>query len=160
MNKKLILILICLTAFGTAFAQTDFTDSAKSKATAGTITSDSDNVNANDIYDIERTFFSAGYQPALTVGNDNSMGDMSAFWAMPINETMTVGIAGEYTMMADRTETSTIGTIVANGVDTGIILNEDSTFNIRPVFKFGAFAFSYRIARQGLFILLLKIRLQ
>ncbi len=147
MNKKLILILICLTAFGTAFAQTDFTPSAKSKATSGTITSDSDNVNANDIFDVGRTFFSAGYQPALTLGNGNSFGKMSGFWAMPINDIMTVGIAGEYKMFADRAETSVLNG--ANGVNSSITLNENSAFNIRPVFKFGAFAFSYRIARNN-----------
>ncbi len=147
MNKKLILILICLTAFGTAFAQTDFTDSARQKATAGQFSSDSDNLDASDIFDVERTFFSAGYQPALTLGNENSMGNMTGFWAMPINDIMTVGIAGEYKMFADRAETSVLNG--ANGVNSSITLNENSAFNIRPVFKFGAFAFSYRIARSG-----------
>ncbi len=170
MNKKLILIGLMLTTFvSSAFAQMmSFSESAKSRATAGEFTSDSDNVSAKDIFDIEKMFFSAGYLPALngagayagdasdnytgTLGNGgswdtSSMGTVSAFWAMPINDMITVGLAGEYQMLAKKTETADDSTSVANAFDTTQNFGEYSAFNLRPVFKYGDFAFHYRISR-------------
>lgn len=171
MNKKLILISLCMLATcASAFGQVDggkFTDSARSKATATMFLNDSDYVIADDIFLVERSFFSAGFQPSLTLGQDDSMGKMSAFWAMPINENMTVGIAGEYRMDASRVDGSKFlgntsgGTIptapltfvslpaTGNYMQTGKTLTENSSFNIRPVFRFGQFAVSYRIYREG-----------
>ncbi len=168
MNKKLILTSLCLLAtFTSAFGQVgEFTDSARSKATTGMFTSDSDNVIADDIFLIERSFFSAGFQPSLTLGQKDSMGNMTVFWAMPINDKMTVGIAGEYQMNANRTEASSflgdstgtmptipngtaLPTTTGNFINTAKTLSEDNAFNIRPVFRFGEFAISYRIYREG-----------
>ncbi len=167
MNKKIISICLMLATFaGSAFAQTDFSASAKSRATAGEYTSDSDNLSAKDIFDIDRTFFSAGYMPALsgagnyagtgdldsTIGKSASTGTMSAFWAMPINEMMTVGFAGEYNMSSYKEETVGIGSgtlgTVNNGIFSTTTSTEDSKFNLRPVFKFGNMAFHYRIYRN------------
>ncbi len=168
--KKLILISLVLATFASsAFAQTfSFSDSAKSRATAGEFGSDSDDVNAKDIYGIERTFFSAGYLPALSgsgayfgdgdetsIGTTgDSVGTMSAFWAMPLSDSMTIGFAGEYKMNAYKSETSGIGSVSAYTAtdSTGLIYGtqntyENSAFNLMPVFRMGNLAFHYRLSR-------------
>ncbi len=153
MNKKLLLIILMLTLFvsGNIFAQTDFSASAKSRATGGEFTSDSDKVNAKDIFDIKRTFFSAGYMPTLTSGGvydgeataSANAGTMNGFWAMPIGKTMMIGLAGEYKMYATKTDASTASDNRAE------VYNENSAFNIRPVFQWNNIAFHYRIFRSG-----------
>ncbi len=149
MNIKLILISLMLTVFvGSAFGQTSFSASAKSRSTTGVYLSDPDNISAKDIFDIDRTFFSAGYMPTLTSAYDyagdgssaNNAGTMNAFWAMPINKSITIGLAGEYKMYAEKTATSSDTTKNA-------YYTENSAFNLRPVVKWNNFAFHYRISR-------------
>lgn len=74
--KKLILILtaLCIT-FAYSFAQiptanmNTFIDnldkSAVKRATAGEFSTDSDKLNAKDVFDLNRTIFSAGYVPGF-----------------------------------------------------------------------------------------------
>ncbi len=151
MNKILILICLMLTVYtSSVFGQTAFSASAKSRATGGEFTSDSDKVSAKDIFDINRTFFSTGYMPSLTsagiydgeAGVGVNAGTMNAFWAMPINKTMTVGFAGEYKMYSTKTDSWT--TAAEDRTET---YNENSTFNLRPVFMWNNFGFHYRISR-------------
>ncbi len=177
MNKKLILVGFILTIFtNIVFAQEintyrleqgieSFTQSAKSLSTAGLFSSDSDNVNAKDIFDIKSLFFSAGYLPALSGAGlfdggsyaDGSAGTMSGFWAMPINDMMTVGFAGQYKMYASKTSSAipVLAPDFPDSIDTtgytfsDISTYENSAFNLRPVFRYGNYAFSYRISRGG-----------
>lgn len=174
--KKIILIcLMLMTLVSAAFAQVSFSESAKSRSTAGVFGSDADDLSAGDIFNIERMFFSAGYVPALSGGgsyggssylnNSNydengqndiegwstgqSVGTISAFWAMPINDTITVGLSGEYQMLALKDEEITLGVSNSdpNVFEATTTSGEFSGFNLRPVIKFGDFAFHYRIYR-------------
>ncbi len=169
MSKKLFLICFIFSVFvGTAFTQEMyFVDSARSKSTAGEYTSDSDNVNAKDIFEIKRTFFSAGYVPQLTGAGSyfgdgiSSIGTMSAFWAMPIKTNMTIGFAGEYQMnstkdiFAGEYPSDAVGAFFygLNNWSTPSIyereyLTESSVFSFRPVFRWKNFAFHYRLSRN------------
>ncbi len=171
--KKLLLTALMLVAFGSSvFAQISFSSSAKNRATSGIFSSDSDNLGAKDIFDIERTFFTAGYMPSLTYGGSytgdsaTSIGTMTGFWAMPINDTITVGFSGEYKMNATKTDnvyetyagatagTGTGGAFVNyNGGDALYrteYYTESSGFKLRASLKFGDnLAFHYAIARLG-----------
>ena len=90
MKKVLnILILLCiLSAY--SFAQLsvnmqtmiDNLDmSAKKRATAGEFSSDSDKLNAKNVFDLNRTIFSAGYVPNL---NSSSNQVIQAFFGIPL----------------------------------------------------------------------------
>ncbi len=163
MNKILILISLTFVLFtSSVFAQTDFSESGKSRSTAGQYSSDSDNLSAKDIYSIEKTFFSAGYMPALTYAGSYSgttsssavpsaslhNGTMSGFWAMPINDSMTIGFSGEYQMYAYKTDSATESTLNSTLSRTETY-NEYSKFNLRPVFKWNDLAFHYRLSRAA-----------
>ncbi len=143
MNKKLILIILMLASFTLgAFGQTDFASSAKSMATVGEFSSSSDDVVANKIANVKDTFLSFDYQSQLV-----GVGTISTFWANPIRHNMTLGIAGEYTINSLRSEDYTI-------TDTGLVstsqmLDENSSFNFRPVFRYYNFGLHYRISRNG-----------
>ncbi len=167
--RKLFLIAFMLSVFmSSIFAQTimnsvSFSESAKSRATSSILSSDSDYLSAKDIFQIERAFFSAGYLPALTYGgsvltgdSSSSMGTMSAFWAMPIDKTLTVGFSGEYQMNATKTDTvseSYTGTPFENYTGDALYRTENyveaSGFKLRPVVKWGDnLAFHYALSRS------------
>ncbi len=164
MNRKFILVGLILTIFtSTMFAAEievdEFTPSAKSWATAGVFSSDSDNLSAKNIFNIERTFFSAGFIPQLNGAADSAT--MSGFWAMPIGENMTVGLSAQYEMKSDKVlnrsgaswsfpaDHGYENTSVAFTSTELTELTESSSFNLRPVFRFNNMAFSYRISRNG-----------
>ena len=167
--KKIILILttLCLT-FAYSFAQNagltmdemlDTMDmSAKKRATAGEYSSDSDNLNAKDVFDLNRTIFSAGYVPGL---NSSGNSTIQAFFGIPImDNAMYFGIAGFYTMNETRNDYfngNTVGntTILPLPTDVptmylGKNVMSGSAFAIRPVLKINdMFSLHFLIARGG-----------
>ncbi|WP_295298702.1 hypothetical protein [uncultured Brachyspira sp.] len=156
--KKLILILtaLCIT-FAYSFAQIptanmntfidNLDNSAVKRATAGEFSTDSDKLNAKDVFDLNRTIFSAGYVPGL---NSSDSTAVQAFFGMPIlNNAMYVGIAGIYSMNETRTDYNPYSaTTSANGITLGKDTITGSTFAIRPVFKINDMvSIHYLIAR-------------
>ena len=160
MKKVLnILILLCiLSAYSFAQLSTNMQTminnldmSAKKRATAGEFSSDSDNLNAKNVFDLNRTIFSAGYVPNL---NSSSNQVIQAFFGIPLlNNTMYFGFAGAYAMSESRsdyvnpTTTSTAGT-TPNYL--GKRVTTASSFAMRPVLKINDMvSIHYMIARGG-----------
>ena len=157
--KKIILILtaLCIT-FAYSFAQipttstmNDFIDnldkSAVKRATAGEFSTDTDKLNAKDVFDLNRTIFSAGYVPGF---NSSSSTAVQAFLGVPIlNNAMYFGVAGVYSMNESRTDYNPYSaTTSANGITLGKEVTTGSTFAIRPVFKINDMvSIHYLIAR-------------
>lgn len=156
--KKLILILtaLCIT-FAYSFAQIptanmntfidNLDNSAVKRATAGEFSTDSDKLNAKDVFDLNRTIFSAGYVPGF---NSSDSTAVQAFFGMPIlNNAMYFGFAGVYSMSESRTDYNPYapsGTTPA--ITLGKSVNTGSTFAIRPVFKINDMvSIHYLIAR-------------
>lgn len=157
--KKLILILtaLCIT-FAYSFAQiptanmNTFIDnldsSAVKRATAGEFSTDSDKLNAKDVFDLNRTIFSAGYVPGF---NSSDSTAVQAFFGVPIlNNAMYFGVAGVYSMNETRTDYNpyTATPTQQNPLTLGKSVNTGSTFAIRPVFKINDMvSIHYLIAR-------------
>ena len=158
--KKLILILtvLCIT-FAYSFAQissastmNNFIDnldnSAVKRATAGEFSTDSDKLNAKDVFDLNRTIFSAGYVPGF---NSSSSTAVQAFFGVPIlNNAMYFGVAGIYSMNEKRTDYNPYSStaLSPNGITLGKDTTTGSTFAIRPVFKINEMvSIHYLIAR-------------
>lgn len=158
--KKLILILttLCIT-FAYSFAQIstanmntfidNLDNSAVKRATAGEFSTDSDKLNAKDVFDLNRTIFSAGYVPGL---NSSGSSAVQAFFGVPIlNNAMYFGVAGIYYMNESRDDYNPYSDAAsANGITLGKRVNTGSTFAIRPVFKINDMvSIHYLIARGG-----------
>lgn len=156
--KKLILILtaLCIT-FAYSFAQiptanmNTFIDnldsSAVKRATAGEFSTDSDKLNAKDVFDLNRTIFSAGYVPGF---NSSDSTAVQAFFGVPIlNNAMYFGVAGVYSMNETRVDYNPYSaTASQNGITLGKEVTTGSTFAIRPVFKINDMvSIHYLIAR-------------
>lgn len=156
--KKLILILtaLCIT-FAYSFAQiptanmNTFIDnldsSAVKRATAGEFSTDSDKLNAKDVFDLNRTIFSAGYVPGL---NSSDSTAVQAFFGVPIlNNAMYFGVAGVYSMNETRVDYNPYSANASqNGITLGKEVTTGSTFAIRPVFKINDMvSIHYLIAR-------------
>lgn len=156
--KKLILILtaLCIT-FAYSFAQiptanmNTFIDnldsSAVKRATAGEFSTDSDKLNAKDVFDLNRTIFSAGYVPGF---NSSDSTAVQAFFGVPIlNNAMYFGVAGVYSMNETRVDYNPYSaTPSQNGITLGKEVTTGSTFAIRPVFKINDIvSIHYLIAR-------------
>ena len=159
MKKVLnILILLCiLSAYSFAQLSTNMQTminnldmSAKKRATAGEFSSDSDKLNAKNVFDLNRIIFSAGYVPNL---NSSSNQVIQAFFGVPIlNNAMYFGFAGAYAMSERRSD-------YANPTGAGTALNSyylaknvttASSFAIRPVLKINDMvSIHYMIARGG-----------
>ena len=82
-TKFLAVVLGSLLISSTAFAQSSVVtyqldNSAVKRATAGQFDTDSDRVNAKDIFDLERSFFSAGYLGQTAGGAINGGGNGTA----------------------------------------------------------------------------------
>lgn len=159
--KKIIniLILLCIT-FAYSFAQisTNMSDmianldlSARKRSTAGEFSRDSDNLNAKNVFDLDRIIFSAGYVPNL---NSSSNQVVQAFFGVPIlNNAMYFGVAGAYSMSESRSDyqsQSTVGTNLNTPTYLGKRVTTASSFAIRPVFKINdMISLHYLIARGG-----------
>lgn len=156
--KKLILILtaLCIT-FAYSFAQiptanmNTFIDnldkSAVKRATAGEFSTDTDKLNAKNVFDLNRTIFSAGYVPGF---NSSSSTAVQAFFGVPIlNNAMYFGVAGVYSMNETRVDYNPYSaTPSQNGITLGKEVTTGSTFAIRPVFKINDMvSIHYLIAR-------------
>ena len=156
--KKLILILtaLCIT-FAYSFAQiptanmNTFIDnldsSAVKRATAGEFSTDSDKLNAKDVFDLNRTIFSAGYVPGF---NSSDSTAVQAFFGVPIlNNAMYFGVAGVYSMNETRVDYNPYSANASqNGITLGKEVTTGSTFAIRPVFKINDMvSIHYLIAR-------------
>ncbi|MEI0529965.1 hypothetical protein R4I97_00225 [Brachyspira pilosicoli] len=156
--KKLILILtaLCIT-FAYSFAQIptanmntfidNLDNSAVKRATAGEFSTDSDKLNAKDVFDLNRTIFSAGYVPGF---NSSDSTAVQAFFGVPIlNNAMYFGIAGIYSMNESRTDYNPYSaTPSLNNITLGKEVTTGSTFAIRPVFKINdMISIHYLIAR-------------
>ena len=167
--KKIILILttLCMT-FAYSFAQSstglsmsDMIDrmdqSAVKRATAGEFSTDSDKFNAKDVFDLNRTVFSAGYVPGL---NSSGNSTIQAFFGIPImNNAMYFGIAGFYDMNETRNDYINGNTTALNKLTLptdvqylglGSHVKTASAFAIRPVLKINDMvALHFLIARGG-----------
>lgn len=155
--KKIILILtaLCIT-FAYSFAQipaanmntfiNNLDNSAVKRATAGEFSTDTDKLNAKDVFGLNRTIFSAGYVPGF---NSSSSTAVQAFIGVPIlNNAMYFGVAGVYSMSESRTDYNPYSTTTVNGITLGKRVNTGSTFAIRPVFKINDMvSIHYLIAR-------------
>lgn len=156
--KKLILILtaLCIT-FAYSFAQIptanmntfiyNLDSSAVKRATAGEFSTDSDKLNAKDVFDLNRTIFSAGYVPGF---NSSDSTAVQAFFGVPIlNNAMYFGVAGVYSMNETRVDYNPYSaTPSQNGITLGKEVTTGSTFAIRPVFKINDMvSIHYLIAR-------------
>ncbi|TXJ43792.1 hypothetical protein [Brachyspira pilosicoli] len=155
--KKLILILtaLCIT-FAYSFAQIptanmntfidNLDNSAVKRATAGEFSTDTDKLNAKNVFDLNRTIFSAGYVPGF---NSSSSTAVQAFIGVPIlNNAMYFGVAGVYSMNETRADYNPYGTPSTEGITLGKKVNTGSTFAIRPVFKINDMvSIHYLIAR-------------
>ncbi|MEI0580145.1 hypothetical protein [Brachyspira pilosicoli] len=155
--KKLILILtvLCIT-FAYSFAQIptanmntfidNLDNSAVKRATAGEFSTDSDKLNAKDVFDLNRTIFSAGYVPGF---NSSDSTAVQAFFGVPIlNNAMYFGIAGIYSMNETRNDYNPYVPTSPNGITLGKDTITGSTFAIRPVFKINDMvSIHYLIAR-------------
>lgn len=155
--KKIILILtaLCIT-FAYSFAQiptanmntfiNNLDNSAVKRATAGEFSTDSDKLNAKDVFGLNRTIFSAGYVPGF---NSSSSTAVQAFIGVPIlNNAMYFGVAGVYAMNESRNDYNPYSTTTVNGIALGKSVNTGSTFAIRPVFKINDMvSIHYLIAR-------------
>lgn len=151
--KKILIILALAVIFATnVFAQTpievDFganlQNSAVWQATAGEFSSDSDNINSKDIFDLDRTIFSAGYVPQVVNGGSV----MQAFWGMPIGN-MYVAIAGAYKAGTKRVDEYN-PTTPPNGMRAKTTLTADGDIMFRPVFKLNdSMSFHYYLIRTG-----------
>lgn len=156
--KKIIniLILLCIT-FAYSFAQisTNMSDmianldlSARKRSTAGEFSRDSDNLNAKNVFDLDRIIFSAGYVPNL---NSSSNQVVQAFFGVPIlNNAMYFGVAGAYSMSESRSDwANQTGNATTPGY-LGKRVTTASSFAIRPVFKINdMISLHYLIARGG-----------
>ena len=157
MKKVLnILILLCiLSAYSFAQLSTNMQTminnldmSAKKRATAGEFSSDSDKLNAKNVFDLNRIIFSAGYVPNL---NSSSNQVIQAFFGVPIlNNAMYFGFAGAYAMSETRSDYAN-ESIAANSPNyLGKKVTNASSFAIRPVLKINDMvSIHYMIARGG-----------
>ena len=103
--KFLAAVLGSLLISSSAFA-VDLTldDSAVKRATAGQFSTDSDKVNAKDIFDLERSFFSAGYLGSLssdgngTTSAKNLGNGIQGSFGVALPAGMYLGIAAAYNL--------------------------------------------------------------
>lgn len=158
MKKVLnILILLCiLSAYSFAQLSTNMQTminnldmSAKKRATAGEFSSDSDNLNAKNVFDLNRIIFSAGYVPNL---NSSSNQVIQAFFGVPIlNNAMYFGFAGAYAMSESRSDYANATTTALTTPNyLGKRVTTASSFAIRPVLKINDMvSIHYMIARGG-----------
>ncbi|WP_256097254.1 hypothetical protein [Brachyspira hampsonii] len=88
-------LLISTSAFAQSVEDTPFTlnNSAVKRATAGQFDTDSDRVNAKDIFDLQRSFFSAGYLGNL---NNTAQGDIATD---PTTGKINNGIQGSFVVV-------------------------------------------------------------
>lgn len=157
MKKVLnILILLCIiSAYSFAQLSTNMQTminnldmSAKKRATAGEFSSDSDKLNAKNVFDLNRIIFSAGYVPNL---NSSSNQVIQAFFGIPLlNNAMYFGFAGAYAMSETRSDYAN-ESIAANSPNyLGKKVTNASSFAIRPVLKINDMvSIHYMIARGG-----------
>ena len=103
--KFLAAVLGSLLISSSAFA-VDLTldNSAVKRATAGQFSTDSDKVNAKDIFDLERSFFSAGYLGSLssdgngTTSAKNLGNGIQGSFGVALPAGMYLGIAAAYNL--------------------------------------------------------------
>ena len=132
-------LLISSTAFAQSVQDTPFTldNSAVKRATAGQFDTDSDRVNAKDIFDLERSFFSAGYLGNLNNtsqgGHLSTKNGIQGSFGVALPAGMYLGIAAAYNFndSADYT-TDKDGNIVNNLNNKWTI---GSTANVTAAFR-------------------------
>ena len=160
MKKILNILILLFITFAYSFAQlstnmqtmiNNLDMSAKKRATAGEFSSDSDNLNAKNVFDLNRIIFSAGYVPNL---NSSSNQVIQAFFGIPLlNNTMYFGFAGAYAMSESRSDyvnPTTTSTEVTTPNYLGKRVTTASSFAIRPVLKINDMvSIHYMIARGG-----------
>ena len=104
-TKFLAVVLGSLMISSTAFAQSSVVtyqldNSAVKRATAGQFSTDSDKVNAKDIFDLERSFFSAGYLGNLNNtaqgGHLSTKNGIQGSFGVTLPAGMYLGIAAAY----------------------------------------------------------------
>ena len=160
MKKIINILILTFITFAYSFAQIstnmqtmigNLDLSARKRATAGEFSRDSDNLNAKNVFDLDRIIFSAGYVPNL---NSSSNQVIQAFFGVPIlNNAMYFGLAGAYAMSESRSDyqnQSATGTTLTTPNYLGKRVTTASSFAIRPVFKINdMISIHYLIARGG-----------
>ena len=158
MKKIINILILTFITFAYSFAQIstnmqtmigNLDLSARKRATAGEFSRDSDNLNAKNVFDLDRIIFSAGYVPNL---NSSSNQVIQAFFGIPIlNNAMYFGIAGAYAMSERRSDYANATTTALTTPNyLGKRVTTASSFAIRPVFKINdMISIHYLIARGG-----------
>ena len=97
-------LLISSSAFAQSVLENTLDNSAVKRATAGQFSTDSDKVNAKDIFDLERSFFSAGYLGSLssdgngTTSAKNLRNGIQGSFGVALPAGMYLGIAAAYNL--------------------------------------------------------------
>ena len=158
MKKIINILILTFITFAYSFAQIstnmqtmigNLDLSARKRATAGEFSRDSDNLNAKNVFDLDRIIFSAGYVPNL---NSSSNQVIQAFFGIPIlNNAMYFGLAGAYAMSETRSDYANATTTALTTPNyLGKRVTTASSFAIRPVFKINdMISIHYLIARGG-----------
>ncbi|TKZ35412.1 hypothetical protein [Brachyspira catarrhinii] len=158
MKKIINILILTFITFAYSFAQIstnmqtmigNLDLSARKRATAGEFSRDSDNLNAKNVFDLDRIIFSAGYVPNL---NSSSNQVIQAFFGIPIlNNAMYFGLAGAYAMSETRSDyANSTTTALTTPNYLGKRVTTASSFAIRPVFKINdMISIHYLIARGG-----------
>ena len=158
MKKIINILILTFITFAYSFAQIstnmqtmigNLDLSARKRATAGEFSRDSDNLNAKNVFDLDRIIFSAGYVPNL---NSSSNQVIQAFFGVPIlNNAMYFGLAGAYAMSETRSDYANATTTALTTPNyLGKRVTTASSFAIRPVFKINdMISIHYLIARGG-----------
>lgn len=151
MRKIFISMFIFIAASFSLFSQYFPTDpisswSVRKTATSGIYNSDSDNINASDIFDMKRSMFSLQYSPVsenrageVTYTTTNIRQTIQGYFGVAIKEQMYLGMAAAYDAGLSYTKNTSTG--------------EKTKFNnplvmLRPVFRINE-----KVALEYLFIL-------
>ena len=149
MKKIIILISILALSTGIVFAQSlvpTMPDSVRKQGTAGLYGSDSDDVSADSVYDLDRSFLSAGHsfnhQPTMSLVS----------FGVAINPTMFFGVTAGFDINAKYETVPTVGIPLSGLLTTTKTYNENSDFVVTAAFGLNkTMGFHYTIARGGNF---------
>ena len=134
-------LLISTSAFAQSVQDTPFTldNSAVKRATAGQFDTDSDKVNAKDIFDLQRSFFSAGYLGDLNNtsqgGHLSTKNGIQGSFGVALPAGMYLGIAAAYNFndSADYTTDKDGNNITGNKWTIGSTANVTAAFRINDM---------------------------
>lgn len=147
MKKVMILIFVLVLSSSIALAQTpiikiiDAPQSVRELGTADVFSSDSDDIDAGDIYTLKRSFLSAGHSFETTDG----LSVLS--FGVAINPSMFLGVIGAFDI--DFNIIEDLDTTETDYFSTEKTYNEDTQFRVTAAFGWEQMGFHYTIARGG-----------